>query len=224
MISESPDCNLKWRWVTDVFSSTDFSDMEEPLSEIDGILHALGEVVARWGHYEDAVFSLMNVVLKIESSHAREALRNELDLKTATAIIRSAALIDTEFVGRNHILQLMKWTDRPLREDRNRFVHDQIYADGDGFEQYQHITRLKKPQAFKEPKTTVISPRPLAKEALQEFTFAIGRAEGMIGIILHVLSTDKPLEGVVYMAAAEEGLARAIASYTGITTSLASNT
>ena len=197
--------------------------MTDSLSEIDGILHAFGEMNAAWGHYEDAVFMLLFTVLDIQHGTAEHAIRNEIDLKTATGILKSAAVIDEKLIVRDQILQLVKWTDRPMREDRNRFVHDPIYSGGPGFEQLQYVTRTKRPQSFKPPRASVISARPITKDLLRSFTNAIRKAEAFSAAIQHHLS-DEP-EDFLPMTVVEgrqDDLAKAIASYIDITKSLVS--
>ncbi|SDA90432.1 hypothetical protein [Mesorhizobium qingshengii] len=197
--------------------------MPDNLSEIDGILHAFGEMNAAWGHYEDALFMLLFTVLDIRNGTAEHAIRNEIDLKTAAAILKSAAVIDEKLKVRDHVLQLVKWTDRPMREDRNRFVHDPIYGGGPGFEQFQYVTRTKRPQSFKPLKVSVISARPITKELLRSFTNAIRKAESFSGAIQHHLSEEPDdFLPLTVVEERQEELAKAIASYMDLTKSPAS--
>lgn len=193
----------------------------ENLSEIDGILHALGEMNAAWGHFEDSMFLLLFDVIGLKEPHAMAAIRNEIDLKTATAIMRSAALLNETFELRDEVLRITKTCDRPLREHRNRFVHDAIYVGASlGFEMHQYVTRSTRPQSFQKPKVSAFTTRRVTRQLLQDFTHAIRRTDGFIGVILHHLDEEEDDYTKPFIDAGWEGAERAIASYIAATKTL----
>lgn len=175
---------------------------------------------AAWAHYEDTSFMLLFSVLGDITLDARDAMRNELDFKVACAIMKSTALINQLLPAREHILRLIAWTERPLREDRNRFVHDPIYWGSARYEQYRYVTRKKKPQSHKPEIISVVSARSITKPVLESFTAAVRKAEHYAGWINHHLSAEpedfKPLSEVE--EAADE-LRTAIDSYMALTKS-----
>ncbi len=177
---------------------------------------------AAWAHFEDTVFMLLFSVLGSVNMGAKEAVRNELDFKPVCAILKSTAIIDPRLPARDHILQLVAWTERPLREDRNRFVHDPIYFGGSdvGYEQYHFVTRKKKPQSFKPERVTTLSYRSLTKPIIDRFTEAVRKAEHYAGWINHHLS-DEPedFRALPEVEAVAEELRAAIASYIALTKS-----
>lgn len=201
--------------------------MADDLSEIDRILMALGSMNVRWGHYEDGFFFLLSEVLGGLPHHAQYALRSELDMKRAASVMKSAALIEETLPARDHILSLVAMTDRPLREHRNRFVHDPIYSgvgrDGHRFERHYYRVEVKKPQSFQKPKISVISAFHVTDELVNAFTASIMACEAYCGKILHHIWDEPeepcPIEEVDVARANAEA---AIASYMALTKSLVS--
>lgn len=202
--------------------------MADNLSEIDGILHALGEMNAAWGHYEDAVFTLLAESVA-GGPHVTlfHALRSELDMNRATAILKSLALLDSALPAREHILQLVAWTDRPLREHRNRLVHDPLYSSiitgRPGLERHYYRTRMKKEKAFAKPKATPLESHIVTRDIIKAFSRSIRGCEAYCGRILHYV-WDEPTEPcpLSEVETARDEAARHIASYMELTRSLES--
>lgn len=201
--------------------------MIDDLPEIDRILLALGNMNVRWGHYEDGFFILLSQVLGGLPHHAEYALRGELDMKRAASVMKNAALINEQLPARDHVLKLVALTDRPLREHRNRFVHDPIYSgsgrEGHRFERHYYRVEVKKPQSRQKPEITVISAFHVTPDLLAAFTECIYACETYLGKILHHIWDEPeepcPIKEVEVAAVAAEA---AIASYMALTKSLAS--
>lgn len=196
--------------------------MSDKLSHTDGVLHSLGEVVVAWGHYEDLLFFTFDAVLGGLEYHAQAALRNHLDIKKATEIMKSAALIRSDMPAKEHILQLVAWTDRPLREDRNRFIHDPLYSDGpDQLIRLRYITTVKKPKAFYKEKVTTITSKAITRELLQKFRSLIEHTETYAAKIRnHIRDYEDEPCPLSEVDAARDAVAALIAEYTALTKSL----